>query len=69
MEEKNDCKAETNIDLKTTTEYQEKDKRGCGSSNCNGWSCQHCPGTPSCGSSYRCERCVWGSWRWQPGGC
>jgi hypothetical protein len=65
---KNNCTAATGLNKSTKTEYQEKDKSSCGSTKCNGWSCQHCPGTPSCGR-YRCERCVWGAWRWQPGGC
>ena len=57
------------IDKATTTEYQEKDSSPCGSSNCNGWSCEHCPGTPTCASQWKCEKCLFGGWRWQPGGC
>ena len=44
----------------------------CGE-ECTGWSCSHCEGKlphelPSCGR-FKCEKCLSGEWRWQPGGC
>jgi hypothetical protein len=59
---KNDCVAETDLQKKTSTRYEEKDVKSCGSENCNGSSCSHCPGRPTC---YRGSTATW---KCNPGG-
>ena len=68
---KNNCSkpattAERDYDQPMAHEW---DSHPCGDS-CTGWSCNHCPGTPSCAGTWKCEYCVFEDhWKWQPGGC
>jgi len=59
---KNDCVAESNIDLSSTTVTEEQNVTPCGNNKCNGSSCSHCPGRPTC---YRGDTATW---KCNPGG-
>ena len=59
---KNDCVGESNIDLSSTTVTEEQNVTPCGNNKCDGSSCSHCPGRPTCYSGDTA------TWKCNPGG-